>query len=130
MIVGGGINVGDKVSVIGGKYQGRRAVVVKCMNKMVSIRFLDTLEEVRVKFGNVALLTLPSKSIQASSNGCVPAKPIDPSIIICDPVMSETTAGNVGTDHISVQGVVEELRVIRSRIDELIVLLDKMNFGK
>jgi len=101
------VNLGDHVAVVGGKYKGRTAVVVKCMSKMVGIRFLDSFEEVRVNRSSVSRMN-EYKSVAVES------------MVLEKAVVDAAT----------IRDAVDELRVIRARVDELIVLMEKVNFSK
>jgi ribosomal protein L24 len=47
---------GDSVFIIGGKYKGERAVAVQMKPKMVEVKLLPTLRQVRVMYHNASYI--------------------------------------------------------------------------
>ena len=95
------VQPGDSVNIIGGKYCGKNCIVIRRTKRMVVIRLAETVTEVRIMSENAvrAVVELDKvKSVEVNRQESV----------------------------LIVAAVKEELVKMQTRMDELVVLLNKM----
>ncbi len=102
------VKVGDVVQVIGGKYQGRRGVVMKLTAKMSVLKLKNGTIEVRVMRANIR------------------RKPTEQDAVH----VAQTEREHAATEEAIRQGVMQELQAMRHRMDELIDVLAALNVSR
>ena len=95
------VQPGDSVRIIGGKYCGKNGIVIRRTKRMVVIRLADTMTEVRIMIENAVR----------------PAVELD---------KVKSVEMNRQKSALLVAAVKEELVKMQARIDELVMLLSKM----
>jgi hypothetical protein len=105
------INVGDFVSITGGIYQGYRAVVLECTNKMVYIQLIPSLEPKRIMMYNVKRepgTRFLNNQNDSNNNNMIQAKELIQEELWCN--------------------IIKDIQHMREGMDRLTVLLNNVNF--
>jgi transcription elongation factor len=95
------VQPGDSVKIIGGKYCGKNGIVIRRTKRMVVIRLAETVTEVRIMIENAVRAAV-------------------------EPDKVKSVEMNHQESALTVAAVKEELVKMQARIDELVMLLNKM----